>query len=72
MRFFQQACRSHVSVWLRVLTCKMSTFVSKISLVTGKQEWVFQDSNYDYHQEVARLDLKGLSPATTDIFLHAF
>ena len=35
--------------------CKMSTFVSRVSPVTGKIEWIVQNDNYDYHQEVARL-----------------
>lgn len=33
---------------------KMSTFVSRVSPVTGKIEWIVQNDNYDYHQEVAR------------------
>ncbi len=32
----------------------MSTFVSRISPMTGKQEWLLQDENYDYNQEIAR------------------
>ncbi|ESO03732.1 hypothetical protein HELRODRAFT_100002 [Helobdella robusta] len=32
----------------------MSTFVSRISPVTGRLEWVMQSDDYDYHQEVAR------------------
>ncbi|ELT87312.1 hypothetical protein CAPTEDRAFT_168548 [Capitella teleta] len=32
----------------------MTSFVSRISPVTGKTEWVTQDEDYDYQQEVAR------------------
>jgi len=32
----------------------MSTFVSQVNPVTGQMDWVVQDENYDYHQEVAR------------------
>ncbi|XP_071086920.1 protein arginine N-methyltransferase 7-like [Haliotis cracherodii] len=33
---------------------KMSTFVSHANPVTGKMDWIIQDENYDYHQEIAR------------------
>ncbi|XP_046582798.1 protein arginine N-methyltransferase 7-like [Haliotis rubra] len=33
---------------------KMSTFVSHANPVTGKMDWIMQDENYDYHQEIAR------------------
>ena len=39
---------------LKRLLNKMSTFVQRISPVTGRQEWVMQDINYDYNQEIAR------------------
>jgi len=32
----------------------MSTFVSRTNPVTGKLDWVVQNENYDFHQEVAR------------------
>ncbi len=32
----------------------VSTFVSRISPITGRVEWIAQDDNYDYHQEIAR------------------
>lgn len=32
----------------------MSTFVSVINPSTGKVDWVLQDDQYDYHQEIAR------------------
>lgn len=32
----------------------MSTFVSQFNPLLGKNEWVIQDENYDYHQEIAR------------------
>ena len=32
----------------------MCTFVSTISPITGKMEWVAKAENYDFHQEVAR------------------
>lgn len=34
----------------------MSTFVSQFNPLLGKNEWVIQDENYDYHQEIARYD----------------
>ena len=35
-------------------TKPMTTFVSRTSPVTGKVEWIPQDENYDYIQEIAR------------------
>ncbi|KAJ8302526.1 hypothetical protein KUTeg_018922 [Tegillarca granosa] len=32
----------------------MSTFVSTVNPVTGKVDWIQQDENYDFHQEIAR------------------
>jgi protein arginine N-methyltransferase 7 len=32
----------------------MSTFVSRTNPVTGKLDWIVQNDNYDFHQEVAR------------------
>jgi len=32
----------------------MSTFVSKTNPVTGKLDWVVQNEDYDFQQEVAR------------------
>lgn len=42
---------------LRSARISMSTFVSTMSPTTGKMEWVLEDDDYDYHQEVARLVL---------------
>ena len=39
---------------LNVRRTNMSTFVAKVSPVTGKSDWIVQDDNYDFHQEVAR------------------
>ncbi|XP_072401270.1 protein arginine N-methyltransferase 7 [Diabrotica undecimpunctata] len=33
---------------------KMSTFAQKLNPITGTIDWVVQDANYDYHQEIAR------------------
>ena len=41
------------SEWLKN-TMSISTFVSRISPITGRLEWIAQDDNYDYHQEIAR------------------
>lgn len=38
----------------RNLLRKMSVFTQKLTPITGKMEWVVQDENYDYHQEIAR------------------
>ncbi|XP_030752768.1 protein arginine N-methyltransferase 7 [Sitophilus oryzae] len=35
-------------------TCKMSIFVQKLNPLTGNNDWVIQNEEYDYHQEVAR------------------
>jgi protein arginine N-methyltransferase 7 len=32
----------------------MSTFVSRTNPVTGKLDWIVQNEDYDFHQEVAR------------------
>jgi len=32
----------------------MSTFVSRTNPVTGKLDWVVQNEDYDFQQEVAR------------------
>jgi len=32
----------------------MSTFVSRTNPVTGKLDWIVQDEDYDFQQEVAR------------------
>ncbi|KAK6185183.1 hypothetical protein SNE40_007471 [Patella caerulea] len=32
----------------------MSTFTSRLCPITGKMEWILQDEQYDYHQEIAR------------------
>jgi len=32
----------------------MSTFVSRTNPVTGKLDWIVQNDDYDFHQEVAR------------------
>ena len=40
--------------FLNVPRANMSTFVAKVSPMTGKMDWVVQDDNYDFHQEVAR------------------
>ncbi|XP_063244935.1 protein arginine N-methyltransferase 7 isoform X2 [Bacillus rossius redtenbacheri] len=46
-------CKSQIICFTRVV--KMSTvFTKKINPVTGKLEWVMQDENYDFHQEIAR------------------
>jgi len=39
-----------------VIKCRrgMSTFVSKTNPVTGKLDWVVQNEDYDFQQEVAR------------------
>ena len=39
---------------LHVHRANMSTFIAKVSPVTGKADWIVQDDNYDFHQEVAR------------------
>lgn len=39
---------------LRHFIRHMGTFVPNVSPVTGKMEWVLQDEQYDYHQEIAR------------------
>ena len=39
---------------LQILKKTMATFVSRTSPVTGKVEWIPQDENYDYIQEIAR------------------
>ena len=31
-------------------------FIAKANSVTGNTEWIFQDFNYDFHQEIARFD----------------
>ncbi|XP_029637505.1 protein arginine N-methyltransferase 7 [Octopus sinensis] len=36
------------------LRSTMSIFVSQFNPLLGKNEWVLQDENYDYHQEIAR------------------
>ena len=41
-------------IFLNVRHTNMSTFVAKVSPVTGKIDWIVQDDNYDFHQEVAR------------------
>ena len=33
---------------------RMSVFISRVSPITGKMEWLLEDNNYDYHQEIAR------------------
>lgn len=33
---------------------KMSTFTQKLNPITGNFEWILQNEDYDYHQEVAR------------------
>ncbi|XP_066254433.1 protein arginine N-methyltransferase 7 [Euwallacea similis] len=33
---------------------KMSVFVQKVNPLTGSNDWVIQNEDYDYHQEVAR------------------
>ena len=42
----------------------MSTFVSRVSPITGKTEWVMQSEDYDYHQEIARFGIFMLSGPT--------
>lgn len=37
-----------------VQVSKMSIFVQKINPLTGHNDWVIQNEDYDYHQEVAR------------------
>lgn len=32
----------------------MSVFTKKLNPLTGKVEWVLQDEDYDFHQEIAR------------------
>lgn len=32
-------------------------FVSRANPVTGKTEWIMQDEDYDYHQEIARYSI---------------
>ncbi|ESO98227.1 hypothetical protein LOTGIDRAFT_213858 [Lottia gigantea] len=32
----------------------MSTFTSRLCPITGKMQWILQDEEYDYHQEIAR------------------
>ena len=48
-----------VKVWRKYILPKllsdhMSTLVSRSSPVTGKIEWLIQDDNYDFQQEIAR------------------
>lgn len=33
---------------------KMSVFTQKLNPLTGQNDWIIQNENYDYHQEVAR------------------
>ena len=38
----------------RYIVKSMSTFVSRVSPLTGKSEWIMQPEDYDYVQEIAR------------------
>lgn len=39
---------------LKNYNLKMSVFTQKLNPLTGQHDWVIQNENYDYHQEVAR------------------
>lgn len=42
-------------ILIKIKITSMSTLVSRISPITGKIEWLMQDDNYDFQQEIARL-----------------
>lgn len=44
---------SYIKVFKRNTT-KMSVFVQKLNPLTGRNDWIPQSEDYDYHQEVAR------------------
>lgn len=38
----------------QIKIARMSVFTKKLNLITGENEWVLHDNNYDFHQEIAR------------------
>ena len=43
-----------VSLFFKQRRRVMSTFVSRTNPVTGKLDWILQNEDYDFQQEVAR------------------
>ena len=43
-----------VSLFFKQRRRVMSTFVSRMNPVTGKLDWIVQNEDYDFQQEVAR------------------